>query len=1322
MAKRNNTRRTHASPGIYYKETVVDYSTQSLGITTLGLSGETVKGPAFQPIPIEDWREFQSYFGGTNTQKFRGSQYPKYELPYIAQEYLKQSKQLEVVRVLGLSGVNAGPAWVLTATKHDCETGYAYQPIDAQPIDDVFVEGMKKENGYYVNGVNNISLTVPQPVPGTEPPSITNVYVADVPANTSLEVYYFDDNFDDQFNGLPEGLKKEFGTATNLRDYANLRNWGNSFAVIDLGYTNDGVSVIGGKLSLVYEKNDQGQVAIIYSVNDCDTSTHDNTPNVTDTYTDNIKMVKAFDEVTSTGVVTYKYIVLPKNVFDDNVLDDDISYDTAYDFNKQRLSAYYSNYEVSDNPHIEETGKGYLYMLDELGTVCIEDTTASYDNVVIGVLRSRGEHKRAVIDGEDECGNPVYKYDGIDYYAKKVELVPSTTLNLNDDCNPGYNTLTGDFNADLTNYGRFTINVDSIKGCDICGIDDVIKHSYSVSLNPSDKNYITKVLGTDPEVGDADIYVEELYDVALEQLIMAGEINAINSELVKFPCVNIVPDHAPVNDLLTLDASNLSKKHLRKRYLYTYSESKQNNIKVRVSSDNGATWNEQLGSVGHIYTVMSWNNPATGKKEYFYGEYSDKAEYLLMYNYDRDVKRSDYILRNCVKCASDDMYYVYKDFEDADTANEGDVMPITFDMNNYKEPFRYSSTPWIVSEVKGSGEDIKLHKLFRFHTISDGNNSVNEVKVSIENIDPDGGVFDVVIRSFYDTDLNPNIIERYTRCSLVPGTSNYLGLRIGTLDETYVSQSAYVTVEINEDDITMQSIPCGFLGYPVRNYNGLGLYEFANPNEQLTTPLKQPYVKFNTTVDDEIRIKKQYFGMSDLIGIDEDILSYKGVEAYNDDPDYLTPCFHLDARILNGKPEEKPENGVYYVTDGTNKQVVDVDGVTGYTWSTVSMAETTDAGIEPRIGTDDVMEGTIYEDKAYRKFTVCFYGGWDGWDYYRTSRSNNDDFRVNKYKGSVNKISGDGTMFSYVKDAEVYGFDGETKIINSDYYAYLAGVKQLDNPKTVTLNLFATPGIDYVNQTLLVNDIIDIIEEDRGDSLYVVTTPDKPFGAGDSKIEMYTPDEAVSNLETSEIDTNYACTYYPWEKYYDDSNNQYIYLPVTLDVVRNMAYTDNIKYPWYASAGWNRGDITGVEPKRKLKLAEQDTLYEGRINFINSFAKEGDKIWGDKNLQVADNIMNRISKRRLLIRLKNLLQNACIGLIFDPNDKTVADSFKSSVKSVLDEVKKNRGIYDYYIEVDESDEARDRLELPAIIHIKPTQILEYIDITLSVTASGVSWD
>ena len=115
MADKKTLKRVHATPGVYFSEMELTYSAKSMGITRLGVAGETQKGPAFQPIEITDWAEFQRFFGGTNTEKFIGSQYPKYELPYIAKEYLTQSQQLQVCRVLGLSGVNAGAAWLITA-------------------------------------------------------------------------------------------------------------------------------------------------------------------------------------------------------------------------------------------------------------------------------------------------------------------------------------------------------------------------------------------------------------------------------------------------------------------------------------------------------------------------------------------------------------------------------------------------------------------------------------------------------------------------------------------------------------------------------------------------------------------------------------------------------------------------------------------------------------------------------------------------------------------------------------------------------------------------------------------------------------------------------------------------------------------------------------------------------------------------------------------------------------------------------------------------------------------------------------------------------
>lgn len=1300
MAKRKSAKRTHVSPGVYYKETELEYSTKSLGITTLGLPGETLKGPAFQPISISDWREFQSYFGGTSTEKFRGSQYPKYELPYIAQEYLKQSKQLEVVRVLGFSGVNAGPAWIITGTKHNCTKGWEYVEESSEYQLPTNLKTTEYKNGYYETTVTEndeskvYAYSFVKPGPFVDDNNITeeelseNVGVIDGYINLNSGIMIFDDEAEAEiyYEQLPEALKNAFipTDEENKTPFEKLKENFESKPIFYIGFDN---GIKNGRFSIVFD----------------------------------------YDVVDEIGVVTKKSAILEDgNIGEDGyfakkieeLLPEGIENYSVNDFKVYQ----YGFTEIEENIIIENSGKCNQYVRHASEEVCIEDVNNTKNNIVLAVLRSRGEHKTAVQTGLDECGNPVYSYDGIEYYAKNVKLTPSKTLTLGDSCSPGFNTTTGDFNVDAGNYGRFNIVVESTRGY------NNLVQEYSVSLNPTEKNYITKVLGTNPEVGDADIYVEELYDIALEQLIYSGEINSINSEIVKYPYVSIVPEHAPVTDLLTIDSTNLNKTHLGKRYLYTYSESKQSGIKVKVSKNNGTTWEEETdGIVGHIYTVMYYNNPNTGKREYFYGEYRNEnngilkgikkyTEYLSLYNYYHDIVKTDFILRNCVKVGRDNSYYVYTECNGIK-----DVIPITLDFNNYKEEYRYASTPWIVSEMKGSGDNVNLHKLFRFHTISDGSNANTEIKISIENIDPDMETFDVLVRAFRDSDVNPQVLERFGKCTLIPGDSNYLGLKIGDIHGTYVSNSTYITVEINEDDITSMSIPCGFLGYPVRNYNGFGVYNIENGS--LSSSIKQPYIKFNNYIDDNIKIKKQYFGMSDLIGIDEDILSYKGIEAYNEEPEFLTPCFHLDSRILNGAPTGI-ENGQYYVEEEGEglKQIVSVDGTTGYNWVTVSRAQITDAGIEPRIGGSEVMENTIYEDKNARKFTLCFYGGWDGWDYYRTSRTNRDEYQQNKYKGFIDKSSGQGSMFSTLMNPEVYGFSPETKLITSDYYAYLAAVKQLDNPKIVDINLFATPGIDYVNQTALVNDIISIIEEDRGDALYVVTTPDKPFGAGDSKSEMYSAEEVVYNLEDSGIDSNYVCTYYPWEQYYDSSNNQYIYLPVTRDVVRNMAYTDNIAYPWYATAGWNRGDINGVAPKRKLKLNEQDVLYEGRINYINSFAKEGDRIWGDKNLQIHDGIMNRISKRRLLIRLKTLLSDACVGLLFDPNDNSMANTFRSSIKSVLEPIKQNRGITDFRIEIDDSAEARDRLELPARVFIKPTQMLEYINIDLVVTPQGVVWN
>ena len=109
-----NTNRVFVSPGVYTSEKDLSFVTRQVGVTTLGLVGETVKGPAFQPIFVSNYDEFTAFFGGTNATRIPDNGAPKYELPYVAKSYLSQSNQLYISRILGLSGYDAGYAYGIT--------------------------------------------------------------------------------------------------------------------------------------------------------------------------------------------------------------------------------------------------------------------------------------------------------------------------------------------------------------------------------------------------------------------------------------------------------------------------------------------------------------------------------------------------------------------------------------------------------------------------------------------------------------------------------------------------------------------------------------------------------------------------------------------------------------------------------------------------------------------------------------------------------------------------------------------------------------------------------------------------------------------------------------------------------------------------------------------------------------------------------------------------------------------------------------------------------------------------------------------------------
>jgi phage tail sheath protein FI len=288
----------------------------------------------------------------------------------------------------------------------------------------------------------------------------------------------------------------------------------------------------------------------------------------------------------------------------------------------------------------------------------------------------------------------------------------------------------------------------------------------------------------------------------------------------------------------------------------------------------------------------------------------------------------------------------------------------------------------------------------------------------------------------------------------------------------------------------------------------------------------------------------------------------------------------------------------------------------------------------------------------------------------------------------------------------------------------LLGQQTFSNPEAVNINVFVTPGIDYVNHSNLVEAAIEMVEFNRADSIYICTTPDYNMfvpSTGD-QLDVIYPQEAVDNLEESGIDSNYTATYYPWVLTRDTVNNTQIYIPATAEVCRNLALTDNIAFPWFAAAGYTRGLVNAVKARRKLTQEDRDTLYKGRLNPIATFSDVGTVIWGNKTLQIRESALDRINVRRLLLQARKLISAVSVRLLFEQNDEKVRQDFLDAVNPILDAIRRDRGLYDFRVTVSSDTADLDRNQMTGKIYIKPTKSLEFIDITFYITPTGASFE
>jgi hypothetical protein len=638
-------------------------------------------------------------------------------------------------------------------------------------------------------------------------------------------------------------------------------------------------------------------------------------------------------------------------------------------------------------------------------------------------------------------------------------------------------------------------------------------------------------------------------------------------------------------------------------------------------------------------------------------------------------------------------------------ARGGDTSSIANNVFQYQSP----ETPFVVSELRGN----KVYNLFKLISISDGDSANVEVKISIMNMSFNNSTFDIMVRDFFDTDANPVVLEKFTNCTMNPDSNSFVAKKIGSSNGEYPLNSAFIMIELSEE-FPIDALPCGFEGYIMRDYSGdilspVPVYktEYNFPGQVIYNP---PFGTTNggsnvvTSPGDNVR--RTFLGFSSSLGVDESFLMFKGFQ------NNLNHC-----NVIDGTPWNTKTKGFHMDSGAT---VVTIGNA--FTTSGESSFYVGDASFNS--------EPTSPENPYYRlyarKFTLCFAKGFDGWDIYRESRTNGDDFIL----GATGYLKGacptsrypTATGWGAFKNISIGGDDSDWA--NTDYYAYQLGIATFANPEATNINVFATSAIDYVNNSNLVEGAINMVQDDRADSVYICTTPDYDMflPTTTDNLGLIFPTEAVNNLEETGIDSNYTATYYPWILVRDTVNNTQLYIPPTGEVCRNLALTDNIAFPWFASAGYTRGLVNSIKARVKLTQENRDTLYKGRINPIATFSDVGTVIWGNKTLQQADSALDRLNVRRLLLQARKLISAVAVRLLFEQNDEIVRQQFLDSVNPILDSIRRDRGIYDFRVTVSSSPEDLDRNTLTGKIYLKPTKALEFIDIEFLITPAGATFE
>jgi hypothetical protein len=705
-------------------------------------------------------------------------------------------------------------------------------------------------------------------------------------------------------------------------------------------------------------------------------------------------------------------------------------------------------------------------------------------------------------------------------------------------------------------------------------------------------------------------------------------------------------------------------------------------------------------------------------------------------------------------------------------------------------PYRDAHTGWFfaqnLSADTSSYEYGDLTKLFKFVGINGhGEWLQNNVKVSLSNIKAPSnenvpyGTFDVIVRRANDSDLRPVILERYSACTLDPGSSDYIGVKIGdmytTWDDTekryreygnYENRSEYIRVVVNESvdngGTTAELLPFGVYGPPRFPAWGTALsgttstYGAADGGAPTTTSYAlgsssaipaSPFAQVTVTYTDGVLfagagVLQPAYGTASIVypavGIRDKCADTTAGDGSN-------PTTNAYFGLQTGKSKTST---VFDPGYADYLRAFGKDIVSDASWSDTFGQGSLPAGLEHQwiFSLDEVVvtSGSNFNtssptnDISDAQWVSGSYKLGTSWNA-ANSLSNGAANYKNMLDSKINRFTSPlfGAFDGFdIKERDPFRNtridDSESETGNYTYYTLRRAIDTVADPEVVEMNILSIPGITNESITKYILDT----SEGRADTLAVIDVKGglEPRHESNSDISSRQGDLAsvISNMKARNLNTSYGAAYYPWVKVRDDISGTFLDMPPSVIAMGVLANTERANDVWFAPAGFQRGGlsqgaggltVTGVETK--LTSRNRDDLYDVNINPIASFPAEGIVVFGQKTLQATPSALDRINVRRLMIFVKRGISRIASQTLFSPNVQATWNDFKTRADRFLGNVRVRFGVDDFRVVLDSSTTTPDLVDrniMYAKIFIKPTRAIEFIAIDFVISRSGASFE